>query len=371
MTSPLRTGSPQTPPSNSFPVPPVPTDANSDVGPAPSTISSQVSDVGAVDEDADGKRRSPTARETPSAVPGVTGPVGEPGHPPSRPSSFSTGASGKCRSQMGPPASRRGMLPSQAFARPQSTSDSSSRPISSTSRTHVPSLTSHAFYRPMSSQRLQAQRGQRPTSLLGESALPQNEHHETTLDPGNRRSFGSFTTDGVRLEKDEPLPPSRGTEHTELDHPDWSTMPSVPTAAATVRSRGESDAPLQSLDARAPEQSKFQSSSKDYAAINQAAQKSPRSFSSSFILQNMNGASGPRRSQGHEKLSSTVSSPRISPQKDRPLEENKSLGKNWEYFTGNTVFCWGGRLQNSRDRPVNIITGLLAVLPAALFFAYS
>src|SRR5690606_23680164 len=33
------------------------------------------------------------------------------------------------------------------------------RPTSSASRTHVPSLTSHAFYRPMSSAKLQAQRG--------------------------------------------------------------------------------------------------------------------------------------------------------------------------------------------------------------------
>jgi palmitoyltransferase ZDHHC9/14/18 len=45
-----------------------------------------------------------------------------------------------------------------------------------------------------------------------------------------------------------------------------------------------------------------------------------------------------------------------------------NLGKNYEYFTG----FWGsGRFQNSRDKPVNIATGILIVLPVALFLAYS
>jgi palmitoyltransferase ZDHHC9/14/18 len=47
------------------------------------------------------------------------------------------------------------------------------------------------------------------------------------------------------------------------------------------------------------------------------------------------------------------------------------LGKNYEYFTGNTLFFGGGRLQNSRDKPINIATGIFVVLPSALFFAYS
>jgi palmitoyltransferase ZDHHC9/14/18 len=47
------------------------------------------------------------------------------------------------------------------------------------------------------------------------------------------------------------------------------------------------------------------------------------------------------------------------------------MGKNYEYFLGNTLFCGGGRFQNSRDKPVNIATGLLVVVPSALFFAFS
>jgi len=49
----------------------------------------------------------------------------------------------------------------------------SNRPPTSHSRTHVPSLTAQAFYRPMSSQKLQAQRSQRPQLLLSGSARPQ------------------------------------------------------------------------------------------------------------------------------------------------------------------------------------------------------
>ncbi|KAI9700888.1 MAG: Eukaryotic peptide chain release factor GTP-binding subunit [Bogoriella megaspora] len=371
MTEPIRSGPPQSTPST-IPVPPIPSDVISDVGAAPSGVSSRITDDASTKGETNERKSSPPAEETPgSTVAGVTGPVGEPALPPSRPSSMNTGTSGNRRSQMGPPSSRRGMLPFQSTQRPLSTSGSSYRPMSSGSRTHVPSLTSSAFYRPMSSQRLQAQRGQRPNSLLGDGANQRQELQNAS--DINRQSFGSHTTQGIHLEKDEEPPPSRGTEYTEQtepDRPDWSTMPSMPTAAATIRSRGESDAPLQSSPNKVPAPMNLQSSSsKDYAAFMQP-QKSPRSFRSSFILQGGFGNDGARRSQGHEKLSSTVSSPRMDPKK--PMDEKKAeLGKNWEYFTGNTVFWWGGRMQNARDKPVNIITGIVALVPGALFFAYS
>jgi palmitoyltransferase ZDHHC9/14/18 len=77
------------------------------------------------------------------------------------------------------------------------------------------------------------------------------------------------------------------------------------------------------------------------------------------------------RPQGHEKLSSAESSPRLARKEATKQEVKKELGKNHEYFSGNTVFCWGGRFQNTRDRPINILTGLIVVVPAALFFAFS
>jgi len=48
-----------------------------------------------------------------------------------------------------------------------------------------------------------------------------------------------------------------------------------------------------------------------------------------------------------------------------------TLGHNYEYFEGNTVFFLGGRLQNSRQRPVNIATGSFVVIPGVLFFIFS
>jgi palmitoyltransferase ZDHHC9/14/18 len=73
---------------------------------------------------------------------------------------------------------------------------------------------------------------------------------------------------------------------------------------------------------------------------------------------------------GHEKLPSDASSPQFA---EAPKKQavKREMGKNYEYFTGNTVFCAGGRLQNTRDRPLNIATGLIVTLPVGLFFAYS
>jgi len=49
----------------------------------------------------------------------------------------------------------------------------------------------------------------------------------------------------------------------------------------------------------------------------------------------------------------------------------ENLGRNYEYFTGNTKFFWGGRLQNARDRPVVLATALIIIIPAILFFIFS
>ncbi|KAF2452443.1 DHHC palmitoyltransferase-domain-containing protein, partial [Lineolata rhizophorae] len=117
------------------------------------------------------------------------------------------------------------------------------------------------------------------------------------------------------------------------------------------------------------------------------------------------GGGAERHREGHEKLESEASSPReedeegrrgaggegdatadrdeeddldrdVALKKVREREREKvkrqmQLGKNYEYFTGNTVFCWGGRLQNARDRPINIATGILVLAPAGLFFGFS
>ncbi|OCL13736.1 zf-DHHC-domain-containing protein [Glonium stellatum] len=304
-----------------------------------------------------------------------TGPVGEPGLPPSRPSSIATAQSSNQRRWSQAPPSRRGGG-AQGLG-PGSVTGSvggASRPNTSASRTHVPSITSHAFFRPMSSQRLQAQRGQRPTSILGTTS----SYHEGQSDSGSnpyRQSSGSNPTIrgaaplGLHHDLDGPPPPSRGTDITDRDMPDRTTANTTPTGAETVRSRGESITPLQKPTR--PTHLDLSNVHKTGSGKLPTPTKSPRSFRSSFILPSRGAGSVQMRPQGHEKLSSAESSPRLARKEAAKQEVKKELGKNHEYFSGNTVFCWGGRFQNTRDRPINILTGLIVVVPAALFFAFS
>jgi len=84
-----------------------------------------------------------------------------------------------------------------------------------------------------------------------------------------------------------------------------------------------------------------------------------------------------REMEGGEKLESVASTPRLQSagQEDRTHHTQEEVktnpGHNYEYFQGNTVFCIGGRLQNSRHRPVNVLTGIMVIIPAILFFVFS
>jgi palmitoyltransferase ZDHHC9/14/18 len=296
---------------------------------------------------------------TGSRVLGMTGPVGEPSLPPSRPSSIITAHSG---SQA--PGQRRGH---------HSLTGSFSRPTTSTSRTHVP-LAAHGFFRPMSSQRLQQQRNQRPTSLLhgGHGSV-----HETADGAGsiNRQSIGSYgtlrhaPTLGLHHEHEhEHAPPSRGTDMTDRDMPDRTTANSTPTGAETVRSRDESITPLQKPR---PERLNLSNSRPSDSGKGPAPGSSSRSFRSSFMMSSRDGRTTHLRQQGHEKLTSAESSPRLPRSEVTKQLVKNEMGKNYQYFTGNTAFCWGGRLQNTRDRPVNVATAIMIILPAALFFGFS
>jgi palmitoyltransferase ZDHHC9/14/18 len=164
-------------------------------------------------------------------------------------------------------------------------------------------------------------------------------------------------------------PPSRGTDITDRDMPDRTTANSTPTGAETVRSRDESITPLQRPR---PQHLDLTNAHRGDAGKIPTPGKSPRSFRSSFLLSSRDGRNTQMRpNQGHEKLTSAESSPRLTRKEASRAVVKKELGKNHEYFTGNTAFCWGGRLQNTRDRPVNIATAILIILPAGLFFGFS
>ena len=241
----------------------------------------------------------------------------------------------------------------------------SSRPESSTSktsRTHIPALTSHAFFRPMSSQRLQAQRGAAQSMRTGASSLGSNTSGSNT----NRHSMVTNDTEraepegGVYTDAGRP-PPSRGTAFTDEDEGDTQNISR--NRDVTLGSMGASDAGFQYGQGRfsppPPTNPTLPLQDKGRPP------KAPRKFSSNFLR--ANGGASRSEAQGHKRLSSSGSLPFTKP----PLESQPKPGINYQYFSGNTVFFLGGRLQNTKDRPINIFSGLVVLIPSILFLIFS
>jgi palmitoyltransferase ZDHHC9/14/18 len=304
----------------------------------------------------------------------------------SRPSSAHTGRSSHGNWSQATPH-RPGIPPSYAG----SVGAASNRPPTSHSRTHVPSLTAQAFYRPMSSQKLQAQRGQRPQLPVSGSVRPQTdeaEEDEEIVGEDDQTEVGRPGKQiNVPVSQGYPAtgplrPPSQGTDVTEMpvvgDATKVSTVVYDPDRASanasphadTIRTHA-SDAPLQNVPLSKHRNKPPRLDLGKLSGTSNGA-KSPRSFRSSLIP-SRNGrhsiASLQGRQAGREKLPSNASSPH--PDKHAKEMVTRSPGKNYEYFSGNTVFCLGGRLQNSRDRPINIISAIFILLPVGLFGGYS
>lgn len=209
---------------------------------------------------------------------------------------------------------------------------------------------------------------------------------ENRANSAQRRGTTSSPVDGPAQQHADDAevqpPPSRGTEMTEQETYDRITANTSPTHGHhTAGSLSESVRPLQR---KAPENRglsiNIEKSKKGGSNVPTPA-KSPRSFRSSFLLPKGESASNPsnRSMPGAEKLSSGASTPQLTPtvttahtEPAKPVKAKPvNLGRNHEYFEGNTFFCIGGRLQNTRHRPVNIATGSLVVMPAVLFFIFS
>ncbi len=269
---------------------------------------------------------------------------------------------------------------STLLARNNARSGTSSRPdspVSQISKSHVPSLAAQGFFRPMSSQRLQAQRLGRPgTAKTRPSISTEDETRdfETETRPSlstvRRERQGAFSP----VQEHEGAPPSRGTEFSEPILPDRAAN-AGPLGNGTTRSLGDS---VRLLNERASSQRQKKPQHlnlpKSYKQGDSGDPplKSPRSFRSGFSLGSKRESSRQQVEAGHQHLSSNATSPRFdATQNPTIVPETASLGKNYEYFEGNTVFFWGGRFQNARDRPVNIATGILIVLPGILFLAFS
>ncbi|EXJ92610.1 hypothetical protein A1O3_01162 [Capronia epimyces CBS 606.96] len=244
---------------------------------------------------------------------------------------------------------------------PSSTAGSSrpQSPASQVSRTHVPSLTAHGFFKPMSSQRLQAQRLRRPLgtkTMQPPTPIPDGEGDDDTRSMVSSRQ-GPFHA----MPKSHRPAPSITTEYTQSEIPETVDTP-FPDYAS------HNDAESQPVNE--PEVQKAQRPSRLNLAgthrAGDAPQRSPLSFRSGLSL-----GSKHRLGPGHQPLSSNTTSPRYPPESNAQIATKSALGKNHEYFEGNTIFWLGGRIQNARDRPINIATGVLLVLPAVLFFVFS
>ncbi|DAA76821.1 TPA_exp: Palmitoyltransferase [Trichophyton benhamiae CBS 112371] len=286
----------------------------------------------------------------------IIGPVSEDGQRTQHSASWSQ--SGPTPSHRGPPPTRSPIL----GARPPSAQ-------SKMSKTHVSSLTSQAFFRPMSSQRLQAQRGGRPATTA--TSTTGFEDNQSDVASQARRSMVSNTT--AHLDNDI-RPPTRGTEFTDPVLPDRLTTNTSPSGHTTIRSLGDNVRLLQDRSQRSstPVQVNLGENYTNPTASHEPPSKSPISFPSGLLGGNASEATIRRCDQrSHTRLASNATSiPEPEPEKVevKPAVER---GKNYQYFTGNTAFFGGGRFQNTRDRPINVVTGFLIVLPTILFFASS
>lgn len=289
----------------------------------------------------------------PSTVLSNTGPVGEPGLPPSRPISTATTGSSQVDG-------RRGQTSNQAGAR-GSRESNVSRPKTAASRTHVPGLTSAAFFRPMASRKMREQ-SHRPTTSFAQEPVPRKSlESQAARSHKHRNSNASVVTvEGQRPLVDAdapPVPTSRGTNNAPEFQPDEYGGRSLRSEASHMPLNGHN---------RMRYASQTTDQSRPGTAMAPATPLSPRSFRESWGIRRHSN-----RTNGHAKLQSQPPSPNPWSEKRSLYKPGGTVGKNYEYYNGNAVFFFQGRLLNSRQKPLNALTGFLTILPAGLFFGFS
>lgn len=240
-------------------------------------------------------------------------------------------------------------------SRPQS-------PESTTSRTHVPSLTAQGFLRPMSSSRLQQQRlnNLRAARAARESARSAASA-EPIPDDEDTRSIRSGPF--VSMPRQHRPTTSITTGYTESE---------APENYDTASQQGRSEAGNDYFRGDSPEKRQIPAplDLRNSLKVGQGQDqplRSPHSFRSGLSI-------GGKQvfSPSHQHLPSNEPSPRYQEMQEKQyIAQQSALGKNYEYFEGNNIFWLGGRIQNARDRPFNILTGVLIVLPSILFFVFS
>ena len=244
----------------------------------------------------------------------------------------------------------------------------------------------------MSSQRLQAQRAARPTSLVANTRPEDQEFEEEDRSRMHRNSTGLVLTshfgqkalahsedegaEGEEVAEEGEEGEEEVAEEEEGKEDEASVKRSVKTAADDLTPLEESGPKKglisnryitgtdKSIDSYPQHRDRLRTDQ----APSPFRSNSPRSLVNGFSKAGKQEQQSLRTVNGHEKLSSLDSSTNPQYMKEKVKSQ---LGNNWEYFQGNTIFCWGGRLQTARDRPISVITALLIVLPVALFFGFS
>jgi palmitoyltransferase ZDHHC9/14/18 len=234
--------------------------------------------------------------------------------------------------------------------------------VSQTSRTHVPSLTAQGFHKPMSSHRLQALR--RPPGsrvMKPPEPIPDGDDDADADDAASVTSSrqGPFHA----MPRGHRPAVSLATEYTQSEAPE-----NFDTTSHDHVSNPDGDTGLVNGAKRERPRPKHLNIAAGHTSED-APQKSPLSFRS--VRSGFSLRTKARLEPGHQHLSSNITSPEFPPSKKPSPPVRETMGKNYEYFEGNTIFWGGGRFQNARDRPINIATGVFLVLPAILFFAFS
>ncbi|KAJ6264109.1 hypothetical protein Dda_0251 [Drechslerella dactyloides] len=240
---------------------------------------------------------------------------------------------------------------------------SSTRPPSAASRTHVPSITSHAFYNPMSSTKLSAQRGK----VSEEGDRPSMHNMMAPAVPALPPTSGltssmKTTTAGLVSQPRSSFPAPNSPDNPFGFHPGQNPLIHNPSNRTSTQAPSEMD------DSNNP----FR-----YSLA--------RQVTGSPTNQTITSAS-PLRAGSRRSRRSNTNEPPASQAKEDPREDSQTstaypvkmdpeppvyAGKNYQYFPGNTLFCLGGRWQTARDAPMNILTATLIIIPVGLFFGFS
>ncbi|KAL8952199.1 MAG: hypothetical protein Q9222_001854 [Ikaeria aurantiellina] len=315
---------------------------------APSVISSAMTDLGS--ETGDEYQMEGTA--------GIVRPTAPFSNDTNRPSSAMSSQlrswTRSPTSRLGPtsPRSLRAWRSNGAFGGPGTTMSNTSRPQSNTSsqtsKTHVPSLASHTFFRPMSSQRLQAQRGgNRPTTAGQPIASIDGSSDFGSVTNRNSISSNMTAQQGPEIARWKNKPLQSDTDRTERGY--QRSNNDSPTGDATVQSIGGSERPLnKNVIKPGMVQPNAERNRKHGSEEALPTQRSPRSFRPSFLLPTKSSHQTRNGRFSHERLSSSNSSPRSVDAKVS-RESPPELRYNYEYFSGNTIFCWGGAVDKSDD----------------------